>query len=282
MKNKYLFIILSFAVSAASGQPFHLGLFGGLAAYNGDLAEKIFPKKGTHPAIGITGNYELKDQIILRAGITYGVVGGADRYSNQSDLRLRNLSFQTSITEFSMVGEYYLLNLYNRRYSPYAFAGLAIYHFNPYAFDVNNQKVFLKPLSTEGEGLAGYPGSKPYSLTQVAIPIGGGIKFAINDDLRVGVELGVRKLFTDYLDDVSTNYVDQNDLQLAKGQKAVDMSYRSPEVGGPPAYPVKNAQRGSPKSKDYYYFSGIHFTYRLKGNGGSGHKIRTGCPANPN
>ncbi len=101
-------------------------------------------------------------------------------------------------------------------------------------------RVYLKPLSTEGEGLPGYPDRKPYSLTQLAIPFGGGVKFAITNDWHIGLEVGLRKLFTDYLDDVSSTYADPNDLLTAKGQLAVDLSYRGDEVvGGDPVYPTK-------------------------------------------
>lgn len=282
MKNLRLTIIFSFFTSIAFTQ-IHIGVFGGLSAYNGDLTDKIFPKKETNGAIGVTLNYELKDQIMLRGGLTYSIVGGADRFSDKPDLVQRNLSFETKIVELSAVGEYYLFNLYDRRYSPYFFGGLAVYHFNPYAFDANHQQTYLKPLSTEGEGIAGYPDRKPYSLTQLAIPYGGGIKFVITDNLRVGVEIGFRKLFTDYLDDVSKNYIDPADLLAAKGQLAVDMSYRGNELpGGSPVYPSKTDQRGNPKSKDFYYFTGIHLTYRLgSGSDGGGRKSRTGCPGNP-
>jgi Domain of unknown function (DUF6089) len=286
MKYLPLTIILSFFVSIAFCQQVHVGVFGGLSAYNGDLTDKIFPKKETNGAIGVTLNYELKDQIMLRGGLTYSIVGGADRFSDKPDLVQRNLAFETKITELSAVAEYYLFNLYDRRYSPYFFGGLAVFHFNPYAFDANHQQTYLKPLSTEGEGIAGYPDRKPYSLTQLAIPYGGGIKFAVNDNLRIGLEIGFRKLFTDYLDDVSKNYIDPADLLAAKGQKAVDMSYRGDEVpGGNPNYPSKTDQRGNPKSKDFYYFTGIHLTYRLGGGNSSGFggrgKSRTGCPSNP-
>lgn len=282
MMNRYkiLFLLLTVAVSA-SAQRFHIGVFGGLAAYNGDLTEKIFPKKVTNGAIGITGNYELNDHVMLRAGLTYSIVGGADRFSDNEDTRLRNLAFETKLFEFSAVGEYYLLNLYETRYSPYIFGGLALFHFNPYAYDVNKQKVYLKPLSTEGQGIIGYPDRKTYGLNQFAIPFGGGVKFAVTENLRVGLEMGLRKTFTDYLDDVSKNYIDENDLLAAKGQLAVDMSYRGDEVGGNAAYPAKDAQRGSPKSKDYYYFSGIHLTYKLgNGNGAKSRRNGTGCPVN--
>jgi hypothetical protein len=290
MKNLRLIIAFLFTTSSVLAQRVHLGVFGGLSAYNGDLTDKIFPKKVTNGAIGITVNYEIADQFMLRGGFTYSIIGGADRFSNDSELIKRNLAFETRIHEFSLVGEYYLFNLNERKYSPYAFAGLAVFHFDPYAFDANHNKVFLKPLSTEGEGLTGYPDRKSYGLTQLAIPFGGGIKFVITDNIRIGIELGMRKLFTDYLDDVSKNYIDPNDLLAAKGQLAVDMSYRGDEIaGGDPNYPGKIVQRGNPKSKDFYYFTCIHLTFRLgSGDGGGGmfrgaggRKSRYGCPMNP-
>lgn len=283
MKRSFLSILLLMGMVSLSAQNIHIGVFGGLSAYNGDLTEKIFPKKVTNGAVGITGSYELTDQILLRAGFTYSIVGGADRYNTDTVLINRNLSFETTILEFSAVGEYYLLNLYNQKYSPYIFGGLAVFHFNPYAYDINNQKVYLKPLSTEGQGVSGYPDRKPYSLTQIALPFGGGVKFAVTDNIRVGLELGIRKLFTDYLDDVSKTYIDEIDLLNAKGQQAVDMSYRGDEVGGSPTYPAKDAQRGGQKNKDYYYFTGIHLTYKLGNSGGGGmggRKSKTGCPVN--
>lgn len=284
MKSIRLLILLNLFVISATAQRMHVGVYGGLAAYSGDLTDKIYPKKVTNGAVGVTLNYEVTDQIMVRGGFTYAVVGGADRFSDNAEAKLRNLSFETSIAEFSVLGEYYLLNLNESRISPYAFAGLAIYHYNPYAYNGTTNKVYLKPLSTEGQGLAGYPDRQPYSLTQFAIPFGGGVKFAVNEKLRIGAELGVRKLFTDYLDDVSKYYIDPTDLLAAKGQLSVDMSYRGDEVsGGSAIYPPKTAQRGNSKTKDYYYFTGIHLTYKIgsgMGGGGNGRKSRMGCPTN--
>jgi len=143
-------------------------------------------------------------------------------------------------------------------------------------------------LSTEGQGI--YPDKKPYSLWQPTIPFGGGFKFAISENLRIGFEIGLRKLFTDYLDDVSTSYPDQNDLLAARGQTAVDFSYRSDEVpGGDAAFPTKSTQRGGAKQKDMYYFTGLNIMFRpsFSGGGGSsrsrgfGKKGKYGCPTVP-
>lgn len=289
MSKVSVIIALLLVSTAASAQRFHIGVFGGLAAYNGDLTEKIFPKKVTNGAIGITGNYELTNNIMLRLGYTYTVLGGADRYSSDPELVKRNLSFETSLSEFHLVGEYYLFNLYEKRFSPYLFGGLAVYHYNPYTHTSAGQKVFLRPLSTEGQGLAGYPDRKPYGLTQMALPFGGGVKYAFNENLHLGLEISFRKLFNDYFDDVSTTYADPNDLLAAKGQIAVDLAYRGDELpGGDPALPAKGAQRGGSEYNDFYYFTGLHLTYRLgngNGNGGifsgKGNKRnRNGCPTN--
>ena len=274
--------ILCFTSSYSQGV--HIGIFGGASAYNGDLTDQIFPEKVTNGVIGLTGAYELTDHILVRAGLAYTIIGGSDRFSDKADLRARNLSFETRLYEFSVMGEYDLFSIDQKRYTPYALAGLAIFKFDPYVFTAAKEKFYLKPLSTEGQGINGY--GKNYSRTQLAIPFGGGIKYAINDNLKIGLEAHIRKLFTDYLDDVSGNYADPADLLAAKGQISVDISYRGDEVtGGNPAYPAKGAQRGSPKAKDMYYFAGLHLTYKINGDGGGGFggrgsKRGTGCPTN--
>jgi hypothetical protein len=278
---------LLFAISA-SAQRLHVGIFGGLAAYNGELAEKPFPKKVTNGSIGITASYEVTEKLLVRAGYTYAILGGADRYSDKPTSIARNLAFETKLSEFSLVAEYNIYSLYERKFTPYLMAGLAAFHFNPYAFNGTTEKIFLKPLSTEGQGIAGYPDRKPYSLIQPALPIGGGLKFAINEKINIALEVGVRFTLTDYLDDVSMSYIDPNDLLAARGQLAVDMSYRGDELpNGDPNYPIKGFQRGGDNIKDIYYFTGLHLTYRLgdaggifRGGSNSYRKSRLGCPSN--
>ncbi len=128
--------------------------------------------------------------------------------------------------------EYNLFSLRDHKVTPYVFVGAAVYHFNPYAYDTTGKKVYLQPLSTTGEGLPQYPGVKEYSLTQFAIPIGGGIKFRISDKVVLAYEIGLRKLFTYYLDDVGGRYVDQNILLAARGPEAVEMAYRGNQLEG--------------------------------------------------
>ena len=287
MKTGYLFILFLSSVLFVPAQRVFIGVAGGLANYNGDLLDKLYHSKLTNGFIGLTVHYELQDQILIRGSYNFARVNGSDIYSEKEELRMRNLHFESALSEFSIVGEYYFFNLYERRFSPYGFVGLGIFHFNPYAYDSLERKVFLKPLSTEGQGI--YPDKKPYSLWQPTIPFGGGVKFAISENLRIGFEIGLRKTFTDYLDDVSTSYPDQNDLLAARGQTAVDFSYRSDEIpGGDPAFPTKATQRGGATQKDMYYFTGLNISFRPSfGGGGSsrsrgfGKKGKFGCPSNP-
>ena len=273
------FLVLSNFVFS---QSFHVGLFGGTSNYQGDLSDKFFVGKLTKPAIGLTGMYDVSDRVSIRAGLTFAKIACSDKYISKDYLRARNLSFESGLTEFSLVGEFNVFNLNSIRWTPYIFGGLAVFKFNPYTYDTTNTKYYLKPLSTEGQGLEQYPESKPYSLTQLAIPFGGGIKYAISDRLRLGLELGFRKTFTDYLDDVSTNYADAADLLAARGPKAVELAYRAGELpGGNSTYPAKGSQRGGSNQQDVYYFTGLHLTYRLGGGDGfmgGGNKRSLGCP----
>jgi hypothetical protein len=280
--RKICFLSLLLTFSFLAQCQLQIGVFGGVSNYLGDITHKIYQNSGA--AIGLTASYPVSNRINVRGGFTYGKVGGADSLNSREDFRFRNLSFQTSISEFSLVAEINTFDMNYKRWSPYVFGGLAVFHFNPYTYDQQNRKIYLQPLSTEGEGLPGYPNKD--SLTQVALPFGGGIKYDLSERIRVALEVGLRKLFTDYLDDVSGQYADPNDLLTAKGQEAVDISYRGDEVpGGNPAYPPKGWDRGGSKYKDYYYFTGIHFIFKLPGgdnqsmySGKLGQKKRYGCP----
>ncbi len=119
----------------------------------------------------------------------------------------------------------------------------------------SGQKFYLRPLRIEGEGFS--DGVKNYNLTQFAIPFGGGIKLSLSDNINVGVELGLRKLFTDYLDDISKLYLDQNSLLNARGAKAVELAYPGNELKNGTPYPPAGTIRGRSKHKDWYYFKAL-------------------------
>ena len=249
--------------SFLQAQRWHVNLSGGISNYSGDLQSKAFTLDQSYAAFGIGAQYDLTPNISVLSNISLMKVGAADKY-NKPSLQFRNLSFQTQILEWNVLGEYNLFDITRHRFTPFVDAGIALFHFNPYAFDSSGNKVYLQPLSTEGEGLPQYPNIKPYGLYQVAIPMGAGIKLRVADNVVLAYEVSFRKLFTDYLDDVSSSYVDKNILLNAKGPKAVEMAYRAGELkGGDPNYPVSGTMRGSAKYKDWYYFTGIRISIAL-------------------
>ena len=261
----------------------NVNLYGGFSNYIGDLQSSPYTPRQSNGSFGAGLQYDLSGHFSLLSNLTYGRISAADGYSNQADLRARNLNFETVIKEWNLLAEYNLFDLNEHRVTPYLFAGLAIFHFNPYSYDSTGRMVYLRPLSTEGEGLAQYPNRKPYALTQLSIPFGGGIKFRINDHVVLAYEIGMRKTFTDYLDDLSTTYVDQATLLAARGPEAVEMAYRGNEVKGGGAYPADGSVRGGPKWKDWYYMSGIRVTIALNNSqfGPLAHRRHNGvldCP----
>jgi hypothetical protein len=274
MKKFILFALTSF-ISFTSFSQFRLGVFGGIANYQGDLTDQAF--RSARPAFGLTGTFTISQRLNIRTGLTFARVAGADSLAKSEVLRGRNLSFQSNISELSLLAEYNIFNLDQVRWTPYLFAGLAVYRFDPFTYDPDNNRVYLRPLSTEGQGIEGYPG-QPYKLTQVAIPFGGGFKYAISDRVHLGLELGLRKLFTDHLDDVSGDYADPADLLTARGPRSPELAYRANEIAGHEMdQPVRGEMRGSPKFNDYYYFTGLHLSLKL-GEGGGGRDKGYGCP----
>lgn len=260
MKKHFLLILLYFFVNSLQAQKsLNVDFFLGTSNYSGDLQEKRFTFSQAHLAGGLGLSYDITNQISIRTAFKLGKVSATDSKGRN---RVRNLNFSSMITEGDVDLQYFFSPLGTNPFTPYGFIGIAVYHFSPYTFDSTGQKYFLKPLSTEGEGfIAGRPN---YSLTQLSIPFGAGVKLSLSDDINVGLEVGIRKLFTDYLDDVSTSYVDPNLLLANRGAKAVELSYRGDELkGGSQTYPRVGQIRGSPNYKDWYYFTGLTLSFRL-------------------
>jgi hypothetical protein len=282
MKKLFFFFAFSFIVGATTAQHnLNLNLFLGTSNYSGDIQDKQFTFNQGHLAGGIGLSYEISPHFSVRTAFKLGKISADDKYGRN---KARNLNFSSQLSEGSLDVQYMITPLGQHVFSPYVFAGVAIYHFDPYTFDSAGTKYYLKPLSTEGEGFVA--GRKNYNLTQFSIPFGLGIKMPLSEDINVGFEIGYRKLFNDYLDDVSKNFVDENVLLANRGAKAVELSYRGDELkNGSLVYPAAGTQRGNPTSKDWYYFTGLTLSYRLgdnifgSGGGGSG-KSEWDCPPN--
>ena len=244
------------------------------------MQNKYYDPAKMKPGFGLGAHYEHNGRIGASLMVSSLTVFGDDV---ETKLK-RNLSFETKILEARLMAEINLLDMEERRFSPYVAAGVAAFKFDPYTYTRTGQKVYLQPLGTEGQGLAAYPDKKMYGLTQLAIPFGGGLKIALTQRINVGVEIIMRKLFTDYLDDVSGNYADATILRTQRSELAYELAYRASEKGLADPYPPGGYQRGNPKSKDWYYTAGLRIGYALGGGGsdkyygGGKRKNRMGCP----
>ena len=237
----------------------------GTSAYLGDLVQGSPAFKEISPAFSIGASYDLQQQIRARLNISFLGVQGDDKYSSRADLRYRNLNFKSSVFEVSAMGEYDFLDREVYNIVPYVFGGPGFFHFNPYTTDRNGNKVYLQPLGTEGQGLPDFPDRKPYSLTQFNISFGIGLRYEISENLSIAGEFCYRKLFTDYLDDVSSDhgFVDPA-IFAANGKASVSqLNFRSDELN-PNNKISYNSPRGNPSNADVYYSFQISVSYRLE------------------
>lgn len=197
----------------------------------------------------------------------------------------RNLDFKSNVWEVYGAVEFFPFNFINRNdedydpsFRPYFFGGVGVFHFNPKGSltDGNGNVTWhqLQPLSTEGQGFPQYPNRKPYALTKMNIPYGGGFKYILSEKVNVGLEMLYRKTFTDYIDDVSTEYIDPKyfDANLPEADAFIARSISDKTIGivtpGVNRY-GPGVQRGNPNNNDAYF----SFLFKLGlrfGDGGYG------------
>lgn len=221
----------------------------------------------TSVAGGVFISATYKNAVSFRIEGTFGTVQANDNVlSGVTDIAKerfnRNLSFKSNITEISGVFELHPMFIFidwasrdntPPRYSPYVLAGVGYYSFNPQA-ELNGEWIDLQPLSTEGQGFKEYPDRKVYKLKQANIPLGIGLKYELSQFINLRAEFVYRKLFTDYLDDVSTRYIDPTlfyeYFSPDKAALAATMADRQIQSRTNPA---GGSKRGSAKEKDAYF-----------------------------
>ncbi|MBC7537046.1 MAG: hypothetical protein H7258_15255 [Ferruginibacter sp.] len=256
----YLIVLLIFIHPVCMAQEWMAEVMLGASTYNGDLTQREISLRRVRPAATLNLKYNSGDFINLRAGLSYARLSASDKNNPDPGLQSRNLSFQTNIYELNLCAEINIMDPLTYYAYPYLFGGVGVFRFNPYTHDDENQKVFLQPLGTEGQGLREFPDRKKYSLYQVCFPVGGGFKINVDNRYEIGIEFGYRILLTDYLDDVSKTYVSLKALQEANGPKAIELSYRKKAP-----FTEEGEKRGNSRVKDSYFFSGIKIAIPIGG-----------------
>lgn len=273
-----------------------LGDLGGHAG-KGTTFIKDYNMNQTKIAIGAYITAYPAQWLGFRFSLNYGKLEGSDgditgKGGWEEARKARNLDFRTKILEGTVMAEFYPTVFLEEdpedvtaRFRPYGVIGLGVFHFNPqgsYRNQYGEQVwVDLKPLHTEGQGWAEYPDRKNYSLTQLNIPMGAGIKYFFSENLNVSFEIIHRKTFTDYIDDVSTRFVDPAlfDKYLSPSQAVIAkyMSNKSAQGYNTPGY-RKNDKRGDPKQNDAYFTAQFKIGFRLGGGSEQRWRNSTHCP----
>ena len=277
MKNNFIITIIAIvSLTSANAQSwkflkneFTFGI--GATSFLGDLggADRVgsrnlkgirdFDFNATRPAVHIGYRRFFSPHLSAKGGLTFGQVSGDDALTNEVYRQNRNLHFKSPILELAVQVEYfpfreYFGHLYRsngvvgrrvNHLSPYLFTGIGGFYYNPKAkYNGNWEK--LRPLKTEGVD---------YNSFSLAIPVGLGLKYAIDKQWSIGMEVGLRYTMTDYIDDVSTEYVDKSGEDLLTqtlSNPAITQSWFGP-----------GEQRGSTQANDSYVFAILSVNYKL-------------------
>lgn len=260
-------ILCAFFVLSLQSQQLYLRGYIGKTYYQGDLSPttSAFSFSDGHPALSIYAGTNVTKSITLGARYMKAHISGYDNDSFYKWKLERNLHFESPVHEFGVVSEIYLNQLFagleKFNLNIYFTSGISVFRFEPRAY-LDGQLVNLPELSTEGQGLAKYEDRKPYSQTQISIPLGVGFSFNIADNFQIGFEVAPRMTFTDYLDDVSTAYVDSGILVEERGLTAAKLANRSWEIlNNDNVIELDGKQRGNPNNNDWYLYTGVHFGY---------------------
>ena len=251
-------LLISVAVQAQRG--WELGGWAGTAFYFGDL-NTSFDLSRPGPALGMVARYNFNERICLKFSANGTQVGADDADSDNAFQRSRNLSFRSLVIDGSTQLEFNFLPYYHgskdQFYTPYLLGGFSVFYFNPQT-QFNDEWVALRPLGTEGQ----FRGEEYFTI-QGAATIGAGFKIDLNYRWSVNIECSVRKLFTDFFDDVSGVYADKDDIESLRGETAVLLSDRSWEVQDivDQAIGEPGRQRGNSKDNDTYAFLGAGIVY---------------------
>ncbi len=261
MKKIFLILatVLVCQISATHAQRgWEIGGWAGVSHYFGDLNTN-FDLKRPGFAGGAVFRFNFNDRLCLKMSGNYGNISADDKTSTNVFEQRRNLNFRSVIVDGTGQFEFNFMpyNYFDKAewFTPYLLGGLSVYHFNPQG-KYNGAWYDLRPLGTEGQ----FRGEEYYT-TQMALAYGGGFKIALTEVWSINVEISARKLFTDYLDDVSKTYPSMNEIRKQHGEIAVSLSDPSiPDAEGKKIGQL-GRQRGDSKSNDMFTFFGVSLLY---------------------
>ncbi len=272
MRVVILVIVLCNLALNSSAQKYGLKTSIGTTHYLGDLAPYSHNLSFTegHVATTIAFTSKANEFLTLFSKVLIGKLSGSDTNAIDPARRRRNLNFTTDLYEFGFGTEISLLSIWPKfqRFGIdfYLTGGISVYHINPRTM-YNGQWYFLQPLATEGQGIPGNHIEK-YKLWQIAFPMGIGFSFDLSPQISMGFEIVPRYTTTDYIDDVSSDYIGTQQQIDSQGTLTAALANRMGEyIYGPNSteliFVQDGTQRGDPNDRDWYLFNSITFGFGL-------------------
>lgn len=283
MRKLILFIAITLSTVYAKAQyNFDFGVNLGAAGFLGEIGgpdenpQNNFLDmnlESTRYAFGGFARYRFHKNFAGKFSLNYIRVSGADSLTQEPTKRARNLSFRTDIIEASTTLEYYFITIndinrsgrYKNDFRAYAFGGFSAFYFNPQA-NYQDNWYNLRELRTEGQ-------EKEYDKIAFAIPFGAGFYFTFKRNIRLGMEIGYRATFTDYIDDVSDRYASADKLPFAESILLANRTQERRAIEGDENFPnagfyQAGTRRGNPNSNDGYMLGQVSISYALRGKSG--------------
>jgi hypothetical protein len=278
-KVSIILVALFFAISSEAQFNQDWGLILGVGTHLGDInkaaGQNPLGASKANPTFGAYYRYKFSSLFSARGQVQWGRISGADKNADDPPRIARNLSFRTDLIEFAGIGEFHAIDIkdfgrtgrYNVFFNLYGFLGVAMTYYDPMAQRDNGEWVKLRPLQTEGQS---------YSMFTPAFPIGIGSHFTFNRKWRIGAELGYRFTLTDYLDDVSGEYLTWEEYE--KGDPLTyEMAVRTdydyinsrpdlfPDGYASPSGGRSAGIRGSSEVKDSYFWGTVNVGMMIRG-----------------
>jgi opacity protein-like surface antigen len=271
------FVVLAFFYSSHTicAQNFYVTGTYGASGYRGDLQEIPLSMLQARIAWGIGCNIQINGKVSVDLDYTNAKLSGNDRYNPFN--RKRNLSFKSNTDAITLKGNYDFFDINNNFFSPYVFAGISYFKFSPYIDLENGSRIYLQEYATEGQGF--FQNRVPYSLNEWSFPFGAGLHFAFSKKFQLKLFAEYRPTTTDYLDDVSTTYVDKNQLIFYKGLNAPSIAYKGDLLPNGDPYPSAGTTRGNPDDNDSYFIAGATILIKMTAKGRKKEFIPDGRPA---
>ncbi len=268
------------SLSSYSQYKVDYGLSLGAANYLGEIGGGIDTRRGgiadmklnyTRWTLGGFYRYRFSPKFAVKGALNYIRLSGDDSKTENPARRARNLNFKNDMFELDAHLELYIYRVndvgrtgrYSTDFNLYLFSGFGAFYSNPKGQNVAGEWVSLQPLETEGVS---------YGKINFSIPAGLGFYYTINRKYRLGLEMGWRTTFTDYIDDASSRYVNDYDglsnktsVELIDEINADNGLVEGDEGFLKQEYFDTGSKRGDPEHNDSYLTATVNFSWAIRG-----------------